>query len=90
MDEFAMDASVSYADLEPLIEAEVNDPLPDGLVQPEWLELPELEPAWLEEPTIEPTWLELPDLDPDWLQAIEPTEPEPAHDLLDLEQDLEH
>ncbi len=48
MDEFAMDASVTYQDLEPMIEAEVYDPLPDGLVDQDWLELPEIEQEWLQ------------------------------------------
>jgi len=89
MDEFALDASVTYADLELLIEAEVNDPLPAGLVQPEWLEEPALDPQWLEEPALDATWLDMPDLDPDWLPTIEQGEPELAP-VLDQDLDLEH
>ncbi len=89
MDGFALDASITYADLEPWIEAEVNDPLPADLVQPEGLEEPVLDPQWLEEPPLEATWLELPDLDPDWLPSLDLTEPELAPDL-DQDLDLEH
>lgn len=89
MDEFALNASVTYADLEPLIEAEVNDPLPAGLMQPEWLEEPVLDPLWLGEPTLDATWLDLPDLDPDWLPALEQGEPE-LTPVLDQDLDLEH
>ena len=92
MDEFAMDASVTYRDLEPLIEAEVNDTLPDGLIQPEWLDLTDLDPQWLEEPAIEPGWLDLPEIEPDWLLAIDQGELEMEHDMPAFEQDfdLEH
>ena len=92
MDEFAMDASVTYQDLEPLIEAEVYDPLPEGLVDREWLELPELDQEWLELPEIEQNWLELPELEQDWLQVIDQGEPAPSLEAPDLEQgfDLEH
>ena len=53
-----------------------TDPLPEGLVEPEWLELPEIEPNWLELPEIERDWLELPEIEPDWFQAVEQGEPE--------------
>ena len=43
-----MDQDVTYHDLEPMIEAELYDPLPEGLVEPEWLELPEIEPEWFQ------------------------------------------
>ncbi len=79
MDEFAMDASVTYQDLEPMIEAGVYDPLPEGLVEPQWLELPELEQ----------NWLELPELEQDWLQAIDQEEPTISLDMPDLEQDVD-
>jgi hypothetical protein len=57
------------------------DPLPDGLVEPDWLELPEIDQDWLTMPEIEQDWLELPELEPDWLST--PTmEHEPLeHDL---------
>jgi len=92
MDEFAMDASVTYQDLEPKIEAEVYDPLPEGLVEPQWLELPELDQNWLELPELDQNWLELPELEQDWLQAIDRGEPAFSLDMPDLEQDvdLEH
>ncbi len=91
MDEFAMDASVTYQDLEPMIEAEMYDPLPDGLVEPEWLELPEIEQDWLDLPEIEQDWLDLPGIDRDWLQTIDQGEPELSLEVPDLEQgfDLE-
>ncbi len=93
MPEFAMDDAVTYQDLEPLIEAEVNDPLPEGLVDPSWLELPALEQDWLELPEIDPTWLELPALEKGWLQGIDQGEPEQAFDVPDPEhggEDVEH
>jgi len=92
MEEFAMDASVTYQDLEPMIEAEVDDPLPEGLVEQGWLDLPELDQEWLELPEIEQNWLELPEIEQDWLQAIDQGEPTIALDLTDLEHDvdLEH
>jgi hypothetical protein len=79
MDEFPMDASVTYQDMEPMIEAEVYDPLPEGLVEPQWLELPELEQ----------NWLELPELEQDWLQTIDQGEPTISPEMPDLEQDLD-
>lgn len=77
-----MDQDVTYQDLEPMIEAELYDPLPDGLVEPESLELPE----------IEPEWLELPEIEPEWLQTVEQGEPEHLLEATELEQglDLEH
>jgi hypothetical protein len=89
MDEFAMEASVTYQDLEPMIEAEVYDPLPEGLVEPQWLELPELEQSWLELPQLEQPWLELPELEQDWLQAIDQEELELSSEMPGLEQDLD-
>ncbi len=59
------------------------DPLPDGLVEPEWLELPALEPDWLELPAIEQDWLELPEIEPDWLNMPEMEHELPEHDLDD-------
>ncbi|MGH2497755.1 MAG: hypothetical protein ACRDIV_23885 [Ktedonobacteraceae bacterium] len=87
-----MDQDVTYQDLEPMIEAEVSTPLPEGLVEPEWLELPEIEPEWLELPEIERDWLELPEIEPEWVQAIEQGEPEHLLEAPELEQgfDLEH
>lgn len=89
MDEFARDTALTYADLEPLIEAEVNDPLPAGLMQTEWLEEPVLDPQWLEEPSLDATWLELPDLDPDWLPSLEQEESALTFER-DYDLDLEH
>lgn len=92
MDEFAMDPSVTYQDLEPMIEATVDDPLPEGLVEPQWLEFPELDQSWLELPELEQHWLDLPELEQDWLQAIDQGEPTITLDMPDLEHDvdLEH
>lgn len=59
------------------------DPLPDGLVESEWLELPALEPEWLEAPAIEQDWLELPEIEPDWLNMPEMEHELPEHDLDD-------
>ena len=89
MDEFAMDASVTYQDMEPMIEAEVNDPFPEGLVEPQWLELPELDQSWLELPELEQSWLDLPELEQDWFQAIDQGEPTFSLDTPDLEQDID-
>ena len=77
-----MNQDVTYQDLEPMIEAELYDPLPEGLVEPGSLELPE----------IEPEWLELPEIEPEWLQAVEQGEPEHLLEAPELEQgfDLEH
>ncbi len=82
MDKFAMDEHVTYHDLEPMIEAEVYDPLPDGLIDPSWLDLPE----------ITQDWLDLPELEQDWLQTIDLAEPDLSLETPDLEQglDLEH
>ena len=87
-----MDQDVTYQDLEPMIEAQLSDPLPERLVEPEWLELPDIEPPWLELPEIERDWLDLPEIEPEWLQAIEPGEPEHLLEIPELEQgfDLEH
>ncbi len=92
MDEHAMDASVTYQDLEPMIEAEVYDPLPEGLIEQQWLELPEIDQSWLELPELEQNWLDFPELDQDWLQAIDRGEPAFSLDMPDQEQDvdLEH
>ena len=89
MDEHAMDASVTYLDLEPMIEAEVYDPLPDGLVEPQWLELPELEQGWLELPALEQQWLDLPELEQGWLHAMDQGEPELSPEMPGLEHDLD-
>jgi hypothetical protein len=90
--EYPFDETITYQDLEPLIEAEVNDPLPDGLVDQQWLELPELDRDWLELPELDQQWLELPELDRDWLPTIEQEQPELSLDTFKLEQglDLEH
>jgi hypothetical protein len=92
VDEHAMDASVTYQDLEPMIEAEVYDPLPEGLVEHQWIELPELDQNWLELPELEQNWLELPELDQNWLSTIDQGEPTISLEALGLEQDvdLEH
>jgi hypothetical protein len=89
MDEFAMDASVTYQDLEPMIEADVYDPLPEGLIEQQWLELPEIDQSWLELPELEQNWLDLPELDQDWLQAIDQGEPELSPEMPGLEQDID-
>ena len=92
MPEFAMDASVTYQDLEPMIEAEVYEPLPEGLVEQQWLELPEIEQNWLELPELEQSWLALPEIDQDWLHTIDQGEPDHSLEALDFEQefDLDH
>jgi hypothetical protein len=91
MDEHAMDATVTYQDLEPMIEAEIYDPLPEGLVEQQWLELPGLDQNWLELPEIEQNWLELSELEQDWPQKIDQGAPELSLEVPDLEQgfDLE-
>ncbi len=93
LDPHAMDQSVSYQDMEPLIESIVNDPLPDGLVDPNWLDLPEeIEPTWLDLPEMEPGWQNLPALDQEWLQAIDQETPSvsSAEPALEHDVDMEH
>ncbi len=92
MDEHAMDASVTYQDLEPLIEATVNDPLPEGLVEQQWLDLPEIEQHWLELPDLEQGWLDLPEIEQHWLHSIDHEGPEHVLETLDIEHevDLDH
>ena len=87
-----MDQDVTYQDLEPMIEAELYDPLPEGLVEPESLDLPTMDPEWLELPVIEQEWLEQPEIEPAWLQAIEEGEAEHLLEAPELDQgfDLEH
>ncbi|MBO0782192.1 MAG: hypothetical protein J2P37_25520 [Ktedonobacteraceae bacterium] len=75
MDEHGMDPSVTFADLEPLLDTHVYDPLPEGMVASGWLKLPEIEPEWLQMPQVEPEWLQLPEIDPEWLHTITPAEP---------------
>jgi len=89
MDEHAMDASVTYQDLAPMIEGEVYDPLPEGLVDQQWLELPEIDQNWLELPELEQNWLELPELEQDWLHTIDQGEPGFSPDIPGLEYDLD-
>jgi hypothetical protein len=73
MDELSIsaDLSLSYQEMEFMIELEVSAPLPEGLVDLALLEFPELEELWLELPEIEAHWLELPELDQEWLQVLE-------------------
>jgi hypothetical protein len=87
-----MDYDVIYQGLEPMIESELYNPLPEGLVEPESFELPIIEPEWLELAEIEREWLELPEIEPAWLQAIEHGEPEHLLEAPELEQgfDMEH
>ena len=84
--------NITYRDLEPAIEAAVNEPLPDGLIEPEWLAEPEIEPEWLTMPEIEPEWLTMPEIEPEWLVAITPQEQSLSIDTPHIEQDfdLEH
>ncbi len=89
LDPHAMDQSVTYQDMEPMIESIVSDPLPDGLVDLEWLDLPEIEPAWLDLPEMEPGWLELPTLDQEWLQAIDQDIASVLSDVPALEHDVD-
>jgi len=89
LDPHGMDQSVTYQDMEPMIESIVSDPLPDGLVDLEWLDLPEIEPAWLDLPEMEPGWLELPTIDQEWLQAIDQETPSGLSDVPALEHDVD-
>lgn len=79
MSQYSMDDPLSYDELTSTIEQQVYDSLPEGLVEADWLELPELELGWLELPELDQGWLELPELEQDWLQV--PT-------LDTIEQDL--
>lgn len=51
------------------MEQRLFDPLPEGLVESDWLTLPEVDRDWLELPAIDRDWLNLPDIDRDWLEA---------------------
>jgi hypothetical protein len=53
------------------MEEQLYNPLPDGLMERDWLELPEIERDWLELPEIERDWLELPTIERDWLNFPE-------------------
>lgn len=88
MQEFPLDDAITYQDMEPLIEVQVNDPLPEGAIEQQWLELPEIEPAWLELPAIEKEWLELPEIDQEWLRTFD-QQLEHTHDGLKQEQDFD-
>lgn len=94
MDEQAMDQHLTYQDIEPMIEAAVNEPVPDGLIEQFTLDLPEaIDQEWLALPEIDQEWLALPEIDQEWLQAIEPGEPNLSHESPEAEKiqdDLEH
>jgi hypothetical protein len=57
------------------------EPLPNGLVEQDWLELPEIDQDWLELPEIEQDWLELPEIDRDWLDSPAMEHEPPEHEL---------
>jgi len=93
MTDFAQDDASLSQEEEALREAIINDSLPAGLIEPDWLEMPELEPDWLELPTLEPNWLEMPELEPEWLVGLDHDETELTLDSPELEPDgdeLEH
>ena len=86
MDELSISAAFSYQEMELMIELDVYDPLPEGLVDLAFLEFPELEEQWLELPEIEAHWLDLPELEQEWLQVIEEQELEMTQTLTLEEQ----
>jgi hypothetical protein len=59
---------LAYQDLEPFLEAQVADPLPEGLVDPSWLREPEIEQDWLQVVEQEPidASLDTPSLHSGW------------------------
>ncbi len=70
----SFDDYLSDNDLLQDMEEQLYNPLPDGLVEQGWLDLPEIERDWLELPTIERDWLNLPVVEQEWLDT--PTMPE--------------
>ena len=64
------------------------DPLPDGLVNQDWLDLPEIDQDWLTLPEIEQDWLELPEIDRDWLDTPVIEHESPEHDLDDWGREI--
>ncbi len=59
-------ASMSDDDVLQDMEQQLYNPLPDGFVEQDWLELPAIERDWLELPAIERDWLDLPAIERDW------------------------
>jgi hypothetical protein len=74
----SFDDYMSDSDLLQSMEEQLYNPLPNGLVEQDWLDLPEIERDWLELPTIERNWLELPEIERDW---------EPSFSLNDAERE---
>jgi hypothetical protein len=76
MAEFEMDISISYQDLEPLVELEVALDLPEGVIMPEWFDLSDLESVWNGEIELDISWFGELEIEPAWMQIIESHEPD--------------
>lgn len=92
MNTYSSDEYISDDELFRDMEEHLYDPLPDGFVEREWLDLPEMEQNWLDLPEIERNWLDLPEVEQDWLNM--PTTIEQDHmeqtlnDTLDVDRDI--
>ncbi len=88
----SFDASMSDDDVLQDMEEQLYNPLPDGLVEQDWLDLPAIERDWLELPVIERDWLDLPAVEQEWLDM--PALPEQDRveqtlsDTLDFDLDI--
>jgi len=89
MNDSTIEEPLTYQDLAATIEAELFDPLPAGLIEPAWLELPEIEASWLQMPAIEPEWLELPEIEPEWLAGLEQKHLEIEQEQREIEMEIE-
>ncbi len=63
------DEDRSDEDLFQDMEAQLYSPLPDGLVERDWLNLPVMEKEWMELPEMKRDWLNLPEIEQQWLDA---------------------
>ncbi len=74
------------------MEEQLYNPLPDGFVERDWLDLPEMEQSWFDLPQIERNWLDLPEVEQNWLDtptAIEHDHVEQTLDgTLDFDRDI--
>ena len=58
------------------MEEHLYNPLPDGLMEQDWLNLPAMERDWLNLPEIERDWLNLPEIEQAWLDIPDTHEQE--------------
>ena len=68
---YPFDASIPDDDVFQDMEERLYNPLPDGLIERDWLTLPDIERDWLTLPDIERDWLNLPTIEQDWLGTPE-------------------